>query len=197
MKTFKAKDLRPAVFIDRDGVLNQEIGYITAFDQLKIFPFAKEAIDIIKKCGYQCIVVTNQSAVARGLVSEEAIQGIHQQMQEELFFDAIYYCPHYPPGILEGDAGNPYRTVCMCRKPQPGLIIQAAHEHGIDLAYSFMVGDRRIDIEAGKNAMLKTVLVKTGHVSLTSNLECNQDYTCNDLLMFAKSLLPYLKGIEE
>lgn len=115
--------LSKAVFLDRDGVLCEDTDYITSFEKLHIYPFAKKAVEQIHKKGYLAIVVTNQSGVARGYLAEEMLQKLNAYLQKETGVDAIYYCPHLPP---EQEEIPPYRIHCTCRKPNAGMLQQAA-----------------------------------------------------------------------
>lgn len=115
--------LKKAVFLDRDGVLCEDTDYITSFEKLHIYPFAKKAVEQIHKKGYLVIVVTNQSGVARGYLAEEMLQKLNAYLQKETGVDAIYYCPHLPP---EQEEIPPYRIHCTCRKPNAGMLQQAA-----------------------------------------------------------------------
>lgn len=115
--------LNKAVFLDRDGVLCEDTDYITSFEKLHIYPFAKKAVEQIHKKGYLVIVVTNQSGVARGYLAEEMLQKLNAYLQKETGVDAIYYCPHLPP---EQEEIPPYRIHCTCRKPNAGMLQQAA-----------------------------------------------------------------------
>jgi D-glycero-D-manno-heptose 1,7-bisphosphate phosphatase len=115
--------LNKAVFLDRDGVLCEDTDYITSFEKLHIYPFAKKAVEQIHKKGYLAIVVTNQSGVARGYLAEEMLQKLNAYLQKETGVDAIYYCPHLPP---EQEEIPPYRIHCTCRKPNAGMLQQAA-----------------------------------------------------------------------
>lgn len=153
---------RPAVFLDRDGVLVDELDFLTDPDALRLVPGAAEAIRELNRHNVPAVVVTNQSAVARGLVDERGLGAIHERLRERLaeggaHLDAIFYCPHHP---TEGHA--PYRIVCDCRKPQPGLLLRAARMLGLDLASSWIIGDSARDLEAGAAAGVRGVLVATG-----------------------------------
>lgn len=151
-----------AVFIDRDGTLNNDIGYVADPEKLSLLPRAAEAIKLLNAAGARVIVVSNQSGVARGFLSEEAVRRVNQRLKEIVLeqgaaIDAFYFCPHHP------DVGDEaYRLDCSCRKPKPGLLLQAAREHNIDLSRSYMVGDEIRDIEAGINAGCKTILLEAG-----------------------------------
>lgn len=171
--------LKKAVFLDRDGVLCEDTDYITSFEKLHIYPFAKKAVEQIHKKGYLTIVVTNQSGVARGYLTEEMLQKLNAYLQKETGVDAIYYCPHLPP---EQEEIPPYRIHCTCRKPNAGMLQQAAAEHHIDLKSSYMVGDRESDIQTGKAAGTKTVFVK--------GRKCSEhpDFVVSNVWEFAKSI---------
>ncbi|HLA13080.1 MAG TPA: HAD family hydrolase [Pyrinomonadaceae bacterium] len=152
-----------AVFIDRDGTISEEVGYVNHLSRFRLFPYAAQAIRLLNDAGWLAIVVTNQAGVARGYFDEEMIQQVHQQLSAELQaagarLDQIYYCVHHP-SIGE----PPYRLACDCRKPLPGLITRAAREFSIDLAQSWMVGDRYSDVELARNAAVKSAFVLSGY----------------------------------
>jgi D-glycero-D-manno-heptose 1,7-bisphosphate phosphatase len=154
---------RRAVFIDRDGTISEEVGYINHPSRFSLFPFAASAIKHLNENGWLAIVITNQAGVARGYFSEEMIQTVHEQMARELEgagarLDAVYYCAHHP-SVGE----SPYRLDCDCRKPKPGLISRAAEEFEINLHESWMVGDRYSDIELAGNAGVKSAFVMSGY----------------------------------
>ena len=147
---------RPAVFLDRDGVLiENRSDYVRSWEHVEFLPGSAAATQALSAAGYVIVVVTNQSVVGRGIISREEAERINQQVIGELAaqggrIDAAYMCPHHP------DDG------CACRKPAPGMLLQAAQELDLDLGGSFMVGDNISDIEAGRNAGVCTVLVRTG-----------------------------------
>jgi D-glycero-D-manno-heptose 1,7-bisphosphate phosphatase len=152
-----------AVFVDRDGVISEEVGYLGDRDHLRLIPQSADAVKLINQSGLKIIVITNQSGVARGYFSEEMLGHIHRKMERLLSdqgacLDGIYYCPHHPEGTVEA-----YRRECACRKPAAGLLIQAAEEHAIDVASSYLVGDKRTDIECAHRAGAKGILVLTGY----------------------------------
>lgn len=167
---------KPAVFLDRDGVLTEERGYIASPDNLKLFPYTAECIRRIHEKGYYAIVITNQSGVARGLFTEEALQEMNDILRKQTNVDAIFYCPHHPEGKIEK-----YRKKCACRKPLPGMLEAACKAYDIDMQNSFLVGDRAGDILAGQAAGVKTILVESGYG--TAGLECDvtPDYIMKDL----------------
>ena len=151
-----ANGKRRCVFMDRDGVFNQENdAYIKSPDDLIIFPNAGESVRRLTEAGYLVVIISNQSGVARGLFTEQDLTNVQGKLVQAIqlaggTINALYHCPHLP------DAG------CSCRKPKPGMILQAAEEHDIDLPSSYMVGDRSTDIQCGFNAGVTTVLVLTG-----------------------------------
>ena len=152
-----------AVFIDRDGTISEEVGYINHVSRFRLFPYSAAALKQLHDNGYLAIVITNQAGVARGYFSEEMVQAIHTQMTRDLEssgarVDAIYYCAHHP---TVGEP--PYQLDCDCRKPKPGLLLRAARDYDIDLANSWMVGDRYSDIELAANAGVKSALVLSGY----------------------------------
>ena len=151
-----------AVFLDRDGTINEEVGYLGSLDKFKIIPCAYEAIRLINGSGMKAVVISNQAGVAKGLFTEDFVKIINEHLQAALrqngaYIDSFYYCPHHP---TEGT--EPYRQVCNCRKPAPGMLLQAAQDLNIDLTKSYLVGDRFNDMEAAKNVGAKGILVKTG-----------------------------------
>lgn len=150
------------IFLDRDGVLCEERGYVTSLSELRLFPYTKESVTRLHALGYAVIVITNQSAIARGLVDEDVVADIHSHIIRETGVDHIYCCPHLPPMPGEPPV-SPYRIECGCRKPHTGLIEQAVHDHGLDLNGAYFVGDRASDIEAGQAAGIQTVLLRSGY----------------------------------
>ena len=142
------QDKRPAAFLDRDGVLNVDHGYTHRPDQLEWIPGAPEAVRMLNNAGYYVIVITNQSGVARGYYKEAAVHQFHGHMQDALrtqgaHIDAFYYCPHHPEGTVKE-----FAVRCRCRKPNPGMLEQAAREWPIDLGRSFLIGDKDDDMAA-------------------------------------------------
>lgn len=154
---------RRAVFIDRDGTISEEVGYVNHVSRYKVFPFAAEAVRALHEAGWLAILVTNQAGVARGYFAEDLIGQVHAQLAAELGrggarLDAVYYCPHHP------SVGEPpYRLDCDCRKPKPGLIHAAAREFGLELARCWMAGDRYSDVELARNAGVRSAFVLTGY----------------------------------
>ena len=152
-----------AVFLDRDGTINEEVGYLDSLDKFKIIPCAYEAIRLINESGMKAVVISNQAGVARGLFTEDFVKITHEHLlaalrQKKAHIDNFYYCPHH---LTEGI--KIYRQNCNCRKPAPGMLLQAAQDLNIDLTKSYLVGDRFRDMEAAKKVGVKGVLVKTGY----------------------------------
>ncbi len=152
-----------AVFLDRDGTVNEEMGYVNHLERFTLLPRVGEAIRLLNQNGLKAVVITNQSGVARGYFPESLVSLVHQKMQELLkkdgaHLDGIYYCPHHP------DVGAPpYRQKCRCRKPEPGLIEDAVKDLDLDLRSSYMIGDRGLDIEFAHRVGAKGILVLTGY----------------------------------
>jgi D,D-heptose 1,7-bisphosphate phosphatase len=152
-----------AIFLDRDGVINEEVGYLDSLDKLRIIPCAYEALKLINGSGMKAVIISNQAGVARGLFTEEFVCKTNEYLQailreQSVYIDNFYYCPHHP---TEGT--EPYRKVCDCRKPAPGMFLRAAEDLNIDLKSSYMIGDRFIDMEAARKVGAKGILVKTGY----------------------------------
>jgi len=156
--------LNHAVLLDRDGVITEDPPhYAYRVEQVQIIPRSGEAIRLLNEMGYLVIVVSNQSGVARGYYREPDITRFNDEMMRQLsldgaHIDAIYYCPHHPDAKIDK-----YRSTCRCRKPQPGMLLKAAEEHHINLEKSYIIGDKMSDIEAGKRAGCRGILVVTGH----------------------------------
>jgi D-glycero-D-manno-heptose 1,7-bisphosphate phosphatase len=151
-----------AVFLDRDGTVTEEVGYLTSLDMLKLIRGAGAAIKRLNEAGFKVVLVTNQSGVARGYFPESLVDDAHvllrrMLMDDGALLDGIYYCPHHPTA---GKAT--YTIVCDCRKPETGLLDRAARDLAIDLEQSFMVGDKWSDVELGHRAGMRSILVRTG-----------------------------------
>lgn len=155
--------MRPAVFLDRDGTIIQEKQYLAHPEQVQLLPGTGAAIRHLNTAGRPVVIVTNQAGVAKGFFPEGRITEVHARITEQLaaegaWIDAYYHCPHHPHGRIDA-----YRIDCDCRKPRPGLLRMAAHDHGLDLSRSWMIGDKRSDLEAGAAAGCRTILVRTGY----------------------------------
>lgn len=153
---------RPAIFLDRDGTLIDEVDYLVRPEELRLIPGAAEALVELARAGYALVLVTNQSAVARGMLSEEGLEEIHARLARELAergarLDAVYVCPHHP-----SEGVGAHRRECDCRKPAPGLLVRAARERALDLERSWIVGDSERDLAAGAAVGVRGVLVETG-----------------------------------
>ncbi|MEJ7848533.1 MAG: HAD family hydrolase [Pyrinomonadaceae bacterium] len=176
----RENQLKPAAFIDRDGTLIEEVNFLSHIDDLKLFDYTLDALNLLKERGFLIIVVTNQSGIGRRIYDEEAMHSIHRELQHQLSgsIDAFYFCPHLP------DEG------CICRKPNLGMIESACVDFRIDLDSSWMIGDKKIDIGTGFNAGIKTALVKTGYGKEHSQtLERKPDIIAENLLDAVRLLL--------
>lgn len=155
--------MNKAVFLDKDGTINVDKGYIDHYHKIDLLPNSAGAIKSLNSAGFKVIIVSNQAGIARGYFGEDTLQAIDKTLQKKLlchaaYYDAVYYCPHHPEfGIY------PYKKECECRKPSPGMLIKAAEDFDLDLSESYMIGDKASDIEAGKRAGCKTILVLTGY----------------------------------
>jgi D,D-heptose 1,7-bisphosphate phosphatase len=151
------------VFLDRDGTLCEEVGYLSSVEQMRLIPRSGEAVRLLNQKGYKVVVVTNQAGVARGFFPEAVLEGLHAEMVRQLreegaYLDGIYYCPHHP-----SDGFPPYRQECNCRKPATGLLERAAADLNLDLLSGYMIGDHFSDVECGQRVGAETVLLLTGH----------------------------------
>jgi D-glycero-D-manno-heptose 1,7-bisphosphate phosphatase len=154
--------MRPAIFLDRDGTLNVDVGYLHALEQLELFPWTVDALRLLKRAGFALVVVTNQSGVAAGLIDEAFIDVAHLELQRRLEaegagIDRYYSCPHHPNGAVEK-----FRIECRCRKPGPGMIEDAVRDLGIDPARSWVIGDKWLDVQLGQAVGARSILVRTG-----------------------------------
>ena len=179
------------MFLDRDGTIAEEVGYLNHLSRFRIFPFAAPAIRRLNSAGLLVIVVTNQSGVNRGYFPDSLVHAVHERMTQQLAaagarLDAIYYCPH-----TSSDG-------CECRKPKPGLLQRAAREHSLDLSNSFVVGDRYGDVELGQRAGASGVLVRTGYGEgelawNSAKWEVPPDFIADDLVAAADWILRHTK----
>ena len=155
--------LRPAVFLDRDGTLNIDAGYLDRKERLMLFPWSLDSVRLLRRAGYAVVVVPNQSGVGRGMIEESFVEEVHQIIQSRLVdigekLDGHYYCPHEPSASIEA-----FRVDCDCRKPKPGLVTRAARDLGLDVERSIVVGDKWSDIGLAKQTGARGVLVRTGY----------------------------------
>ena len=154
---------RPAVFLDRDGTINDDVGYVTDLAELRIYPFAPDAIRLLRRAGFAVVVVTNQGGIARGVLTDALVQETNRRMAERLaragaHIDAWYYCPHHPASVVPG-----LSTPCDCRKPGTAMPRAAAERLGLDLSRSWVIGDHWRDVQMGHAVGAGAVLVRTGH----------------------------------
>ena len=174
-----------AIFLDRDGTINKDVHHCHEVGQFELLPTVSEAISLFNRNGYKVIVITNQSAIARGYLTHNGLTQIHGRMLELLaesgaVINGIYYCPHHPD------------DKCKCRKPETGLFEQAIKEHDIDITISYMIGDMVTDIGAGTNAGCKTVLLTNGNTTTAVHLQdmnSKPDFIAENLLEAAKWIL--------
>jgi D-glycero-D-manno-heptose 1,7-bisphosphate phosphatase len=174
-------ELRRAVFFDRDGTLMEDTHYCGHPALVKVFPGVSEALRSLKEAGFGVFIITNQSGIGRGLITETQYRSVQEEFLRQAGpdrIDASYYCPDAP-----GVPSN-------CRKPEPGMVLAAAAEHHIDLAASYFVGDKSIDIECGRRAGTRTVLVLTGY---GSEQRCAADFTCRDAVEAAERILATIR----
>ena len=155
--------MQPAVFLDRDGTLIEEAGYLDRLERLVFFPYTVDAVRLLNRADLAVVIVTNQAGVARGIFPESFVAEAHAHLRDRLaaggaHVDGVYYCPHHPDGTVDQ-----YRRTCECRKPGDGMLRRAAADLNVDLARSVVVGDRWHDIQAGTTAGTRTVLVRTGY----------------------------------
>ncbi len=180
------RDAQPAVFLDRDGTINTDIGYLNHPDQVELIPRAGAAIRLLNAAGFKTIVITNQAGIARGLIQEQRVPDIHQKLvnllkEDGARIDGFYYCPHHPEGVIEK-----YRIECQCRKPLPGMVRRAVNDFGIDLSCSFVIGDKSCDVELAHTVGAKAIMVMTGYGRIefdrhTQAMLTPPDHTAADL----------------
>jgi len=182
LRTFKR---HRAVFMDRDGTICEEVGYLDSIERLRLIPRSGAAIKLLNDRGLKAVVVTNQSGVARGFFPESLLPELHAELARQLrqeggHLDGIYYCPHHP-----SEGNEPYLRVCDCRKPASGLLLRAAADLGLDLQASYVIGDHYSDVECGQRVGAKGILVLTGHggeaLAQKGNWGTPPDYIAPDL----------------
>ncbi len=187
-----------AVFLDRDGTINEQMGYINHISRFQLLPGVRRAIKQLNDANVPVIVISNQSGLARGYFPEELLSEVHEKMnmllaEKGAHVDAIHYCPHHPEAKKEK-----FRETCDCRKPKPGLVLQAAKELDIDPEKSFVVGDRWSDIKTAVNCGAKSILVRTGYGRgdekyIGSHQEIQPDIKCDDLTEAVGWILSQIK----
>ena len=184
---------RPAIFLDRDGTINEEVAYLTRPEQIKIIPGAAEAIRLLSGAGYRIVVVTNQPVIARGDCTQEQLTRIHDCVEmalsrEGAFIDRIYHCPHHPDKGFEGERPE-LKFDCKCRKPNGGMVRQAVRELNLDLSGSWLIGDRTGDIQTAHNCGVRSVLLRTGIGGRDKRYKATPDYVFDDLLAAARYIV--------
>ncbi len=155
--------MKPAVFLDRDGTILDELGYVTPASTIVVYPWSTDSIRLLKRAGYAVVIITNQGGIGLGLYDHAFVNATHDSLTRRFAdagaeIDAWYYCPHHPEAVVEE-----HRGVCRCRKPAPGMLEDAARDLGLDLSTSWVVGDQWRDIELAHRAGCRSVLLRTGH----------------------------------
>jgi histidinol-phosphate phosphatase family protein len=191
------KNKQRAVFLDRDGVINEEVDQLSNVEDLKIYSFSAKAIKKINDLGYLVIIITNQPMIAKGFMTEKDLDEIHKKLETELGkkgakIDAIYYCPHHPEKGFPGEVRE-LKIKCNCRKPKIGLFLRAKRDFKIDLKKSFCIGDQTMDILAGKRAGCKTILVKTGYGGKDRKFGVKPDFVVKNLFQASKLISTWNK----
>jgi D-glycero-D-manno-heptose 1,7-bisphosphate phosphatase len=194
-----AASLHPAVFLDRDGTIIREVHYISHADQVELLPGAAEAIAMLRAAGFRCIVVSNQSGVGRGMLSEADMHNVQREVERQLVaapggataaLDAAYFCTIAPPKGADDAPDRRTRVDHPDRKPGPGMLLRAAREHNLDLARSWMIGDMLSDILAGRNAGVRgTIHVRTGHGASQPEASKSADFVADNLLDAARIIV--------
>ncbi len=188
--------LSPTVFLDRDGTLIEEVGYLSHLDRIALYPWSIESVKLLNRAGFKVVVVTNQAGVARGLFDEDFIDEAHRFLDQKFgdggaTIDKFYYCPHHPEASVEA-----YRCECDCRKPKAGMLWKAAQELQLELSHSFVIGDRLSDLRLGPAVGAKSVLVRTGYGETTAR-ELTDDvevaYTAPELMTAVAWILRHSK----
>lgn len=179
-----------AVFLDKDGTLIENVPYNVDPARIRLGPGASAGLPLLHRAGYRLFVVSNQSGVARGYFAEAALREVERRLRTLLAalgvpLDGFYYCPHHPDGLVPS-----YARACACRKPAPGLLLRAADEHGLDLERSWLIGDILDDVEAGRQAGCRTVLLLNGHeTEWRAGPERRPDFVVGDLATAARLIL--------
>ncbi len=177
--------LAPTVFLDRDGTLIEEVGYLSHLDRIVLYPWSIESVKLLNRAGFKVVVVTNQAGVARGLFDEDFIDEAHRFLDQKFSdggatIDKFYYCPHHSEASVEA-----YRSECDCRKPKAGMLWKAAQELQLELSHSFVIGDRLSDLRLGQAVGARSLLVRTGYGETTAR-ELTDDvevaYTAPELM---------------
>lgn len=194
IKKLNLKNKKRAIFLDRDGVLNEEVDQLSRVENFKIYDFVPEAIKKINETDYLTIIITDQPMIAKGFMTENDLKEIHKKLETELGLkgakiDAIYYCPHHPEKGFAGERLE-LKIQCKCRKPEIGLLLKAKKDFNIDFKKSYFIGDKTRDILTGKRAGCKTILVKTGYGGKDELFFVKPDFTVNNLLKAIDIIIP-------
>jgi len=176
-----------AVFLDRDGTINVDVGYINNPDDFELIPRSLDALLLLQKAGFKLFIVSNQSGIGRKFITHSQLKAVHGKMASLLSphgisFHEIYYCPHHPD------------EECQCRKPNPLFVRKAAHEYNLDLSKSWFVGDKTADVQCGKNAGCRSILVKTGYGGNDKQHSAKADFVAADLFEAAQHIIKIDKG---
>lgn len=187
------KNRQRCIFLDRDGTVNRYVGFLNRPEQMELESAAAEAIRLINESEYLAVVVSNQPVIARGECTLDVLDRIHNRMymllgQQGAYVDDLYFCPHHPDRGFEGEVRE-LKIKCDCRKPAVGMLLRAAREHQIDLQESWMIGDMTVDVQTGKNAGMKTVLLKTGAAGSDQKYDVQPDVTAANLLEAVQIIL--------
>lgn len=179
------KNRRSAIFLDRDGVINEEVNNLCDIEDFVVLPKVYDALKLINDSEYLTIIITNQPVLAKGWLTSEQLSAIHKKMEtlmgeNKVYIDKLYYCPHHPDSGFDGEIKN-LKIECDCRKPNIGMIQKAKEEFNIDLSTSFFIGDTTTDIQTGINAGVSTILLKTGYAGKDNKYNCNPDFIFDDL----------------
>lgn len=191
---FNLSNKRRAIFIDRDGVINEPISQLSKIDDFKIYSFVPKAIGKINQSDYLAIIITNQPMIAKGFLTENGLAQMHKKFETEIGLlgakiDAIYYCPHHPEKGFEGEVPA-LKINCSCRKPKVGMIKKAVYDFNIDLKKSFFIGDTSVDAKTAENAGIKFIGVKTGHGCKDDKYQINKKFLIyKNLLQAAEKIL--------
>ena len=183
--TRNLENKQKAIFLDRDGTINKYVGFVRSPEEFELIDGVSDTIKKLNDSGYLVIVITNQPVIARGEVSVDGLNIIHNKMETLLgkagaYVDAIYYCPHHPHKGYEGEVKE-LKIDCDCRKPKTGLIDRAVLDYNIDLEHSYIIGDSTMDMKLAENAGIKGILVKTGVAGNDNKFDAIPYYTCDTL----------------
>lgn len=185
--------LPQAVFLDRDGVINKEVNDLHKIEEFTLIEGSADAIKLLNENNILALVVTNQPVVAKGFLTRDGLEAIHKKLKQQLedrgaHLDEIFYCPHHPHKGYEGEVEE-LKIECECRKPGIGMFLAAEKKYDLNLADCFMVGDRTVDIEAGRRAGCKTILVKTGFAGKDKKIKVKPDIEAENLLEAVRMII--------